>query len=304
MKESKVLIIGAGAAGLSAAIYLSRANIPFIILEKSAPGGKLINIATIENYPGLPSLSGFEVAQELINSATRFGVNIEYGDISSVTKQEDGRFHSFTRTNEEIVTDVVVVATGLSNVPSIKGEKEHLHRGVSYCATCDGPLYRNKEIAMYGDGDRAISEAIYLLGQAKMLYVLSDKKELEGPDTLKEVVLKAKNAKFIGESQVIRINGENNVTSITYLKDGVEHELEVSAFFPFNGERSASGFLSSLDVKMEKGFLVADDTMATSCPGLYAIGDIVSKKVRQVVTAAADGATCSYSIVEYLRRKR
>lgn len=303
MIETKVVIIGAGAAGLSAAIYLARANMPFVILEKSAPGGKLINIAKIENYPGLPEMSGFDMAMSFIDSASKFGINPIVADVSSVIKQDD-KFHVYTSNNEEYVCSVVIVATGLSNIPTIKGEKERLHRGVSYCATCDGPLYRGKDIALYGEGDRALEEAIYLMGQAKHLYVLTPDKEYQGNEALLKVLESAENVSIIKDSKVIEIFGDNKVEGIKYEKEGKEYSLEVSAFFPFVGERSASSFLSSLDIEMEKGFIIVNEEMESSCKGIYAAGDIVFKKLRQVVTAASDGAIAATSSVNSIRRKR
>lgn len=296
MKESKVMIIGAGAAGLSCALYLKRAAIPFILLEKGAMGGKLLTIAKIENYPGSPELSGYDLAQSFIASAARFGVESVYGDVLSVSKQ--GSKFLVECQDESYLAEAVVVASGLSNVPSIKGEKEFLAKGVSYCATCDGPMFRHKEVMVYGEGEKALEEALYLAGLASKVYLLipgaiSEKGELE------QEVLKKENLVVVSGSKVSEICGNNHVESVKYLQNGHENSLPVNAIFPLLGEKSASSFLSPLNVQMNHGFILVDKDMMSSVPGLFAAGDIVDKRLRQVVTAASDGAIASSALGSY-----
>jgi thioredoxin reductase (NADPH) len=298
MKKVAVVIIGAGAAGLSCALYLKRAGVDFVLLEKGAPGGKLLTIAEIGNYPGLPQLSGAELAMDLLNSATRVGVEVGYGDVVSVSKENN----SFTiKTSDEIyLSEAVVVATGLSNVPTIQGEKELFGRGVSYCATCDGPLYRKKVAALYGQGDRALEEAAYLANLVGELYFICPDAALQGSPALWEPLQKKSNVHFLLNSKVNAIKGQGHVESIVI---NGSQELAVSAIFPLFGEKSASAFLSPLSsLKMEKGFIEVDETMSSSVPGLFAAGDIVKKKLRQVVTACSDGAIASNGVASYLRK--
>jgi thioredoxin reductase (NADPH) len=298
MKKVAVVIIGAGAAGLSCALYLKRAGVDFVLLEKGAPGGKLLTIAEIGNYPGLPQLSGAELAMDLLNSATRVGVEVGYGDVVSVSKENN----TFTiKTSDEVyLAEAVVVATGLSNVPTIKGEKELFGRGVSYCATCDGPLYRKKIAALYGQGERALEEAAYLANLVGELYLICPDSAYQGSPSLLEPLQKKGNVHFLLNSKVSEIKGSGHVESIVV---NATQELAVSVIFPLFGEKSASAFLSPLSsLKMEKGFIEVDETMSSSVPGLFAAGDIVKKKLRQVVTACSDGAIASSGVASYLRK--
>ena len=298
MKQTEVVIIGAGPAGITAALYLKRANVPFLWLEKGAPGGKLLNIAEVGNYPGLPSRSGFELALELLKSTEGLGVKPQRGDVKSV---ENGEAGFLVKTDQETIeSKTVVVATGLSNVPTIKGEKEFFGKGVSYCATCDGPLYRNKTAIIYGTGDRALEEALYLANLVGKLYLLSPDKEYQGSAHLLENLSEKNNVELFLNATIKEIKGDMRVSEIVFEDLEGTHSLETNILFPLYGEKSASGFLSSLNVEMDRGFLVVDDSLMSNVPGLFGAGDIVKKKLRQVATAVGDGATVSSGVITYL----
>jgi thioredoxin reductase (NADPH) len=298
MKEFPVIIIGAGPAGLSCALYLKRAGVSPLVLEKSAPGGKLLTIAEIANYPGFGPTDGFSLAQALVNSATAQGVEITAGEVVSVSK-ENTTFSIQTR-DETYETPVLVVASGLANVATIPGEKDHVNKGVSYCATCDGPLYRKKDVALFGEGEKAFEEGAYLAGLVHHLYFLSPH-AFHDLSPLGNSVLALPNVEAIPDAKILQIKGETHVESILYEQNGQQKEVGIAAIFPLAGEKSASAFLSALNVSLEHGFIVTDEKMASSCPGLYAIGDIVKKNLRQVVTACSDGAIASQSILAYRR---
>ncbi len=300
MRETNVTIIGAGPAGITSALYLKRANVPFIWLEKGMPGGKLVNIAEIGNYPGLPNQDGFSLASNFLKSVYELGVNIETQEVFEVLKEGES---FITKTNkEEIRSKTVLVATGLANLPSIKGEKEFFGKGVSYCATCDGPLLRNKVAVIYGNGNRVVEESLYLSNIVNKLYILVPSDSLEGDLNYLESLKEKNNVVLLTNSKIMAIEGESRIESIKYLgKDG-EHIIETSMVFPFAGERSASQFLSSLPLETERSFIVTDDSMMSSVPGLFAAGDIVKKRLRQVVTAANDGAIASSGIISYLNK--
>lgn len=300
MRETNLVIIGAGPAGITAALYLKRANVPFIWLEKSMPGGKIVNIAEIDNYPGLLHQDGFSLATSLLQSAYDAGASIETSEVVEVLKEGDS---FLIKTNkDEISSKTVLVATGLANIPSIKGEKEFFGKGVSYCATCDGPLLRKKKAAIYGNGNRVIEESLYLSNIVETLYLIVPSSELEGDINLVENLKGKSNVEIIYEAKVSLIKGESRVDSIIYSDKDGEHSLDISMIFPFAGERSATQFLSSLNVEMERNFLVVDDAMMTSVPGLFAAGDIIKKRLRQVVTATNDGAVASSGIISYLNK--
>ncbi|MBR6055711.1 MAG: FAD-dependent oxidoreductase, partial [Bacilli bacterium] len=178
MVNTDILIIGAGPAGISAALYLARANASFVWLEKSAPGGKLLNIHEVGNYPGIPNANGFDLAMSLLKSTESLGVSSTYGEVKNVHK-EDGRFITVTE-DETYSSLALIVATGLSNVPTIPGEKDLFGKGVSYCATCDGPLYRGKTAVIYGKGFQALEEALYLQAIVGKLCLITPEEEYEG----------------------------------------------------------------------------------------------------------------------------
>ncbi len=294
MVELDALIIGAGPAGLAASIYLKRAEVSFALLDRGAPGGKLNNIHEIANMPGFLPLPGYQLALALSKSAEASGAEASYGEVLSVRK-EDGFFlvHSDV---EDYHVQAVLVATGFVYQPLIPGEKELRGRGISYCATCDGPLFRGKEVLVYGEGGRAEEEASYLSSICSKVYFLSkgesDGKAFPG------------NVERLFRAEILSLREEDGRILAATRIDGKEREIGTRAVFPLYGERSALAFLSGLSVKEEKGFLLVDETMATSIEGLYGAGDIVRKGLRQVVTALSDGAIAANALAAYLRRKK
>ncbi len=302
MKQTDILVIGAGPAGISAALYLARAGASFEWLEKSAPGGKLINIHEVDNYPGVPKANGFELAMALLKSTESVGVSSSFGEVKSVYKEND-RFIASTE-DETYETKAVIVATGLSNVPTIPGEKALLNKGVSYCATCDGPLYRGKEVALYGRGDMVLEEGIYLQALASKVYIITPDEHYQGNELMKNILNEKGNVEFIKNASITKILGENAVSGIEYSQNGQQNTLNLSAVFPLFGEKSASAFLSPLNLESNRGFIKVDSNMMSSCQGLYAAGDIVDKTLRQVVTAASDGAIAATAALSYLRKQK
>ena len=290
----KIAVIGAGPAGLSAAIYLKRAGASFLLLDKGAPGGKLNNIHEVANMPGFLPVSGYDLAVSLYKSVEANGVELTYGEVLSVKKEGD-LFAVHTDVEDYLVKGIIV-ATGFVYQPLIPGEKELQNRGVSYCATCDGPLYRGQEVLVYGEGGRAEEEASYLSSICSKVYFLS-KGEPDG----KEI---PPNVERLFHAEVLALKAENGEIAVKTRLSGTEKDLKVKAVFPLYGEKSALSFLGGLGVEEERGFIVVDDTMATSVDGLYAAGDIAKKGLRQVVTALGDGAVAGNALAAYLRRKK
>lgn len=301
MKDTDVIIIGAGAAGLSCALYLARAGVKFLLLEKGAPGGKLLTIDKIGNYPGFAEVSGLSLAQALVDSATRVGVEVSYGLVQSVRADPAGGFIVECE-DERYHCRAVVVASGLANVPTIPGEKMLFGRGVSYCATCDGPLYKNKDALLYGSGERALEEALYLAPLLHELVYVSPEAELQGSPALIHTLQQQANVRFFFQSKLTAIEGETHVERARITTPQGEEVIPLSAVFPLLGEKSASAFLSPLPLTMARGFIVVDERMMASYSGVFAIGDIVDKKLRQVVTACGDGANASSAVIGFLRQ--
>jgi thioredoxin reductase (NADPH) len=300
MAKTDVVIIGAGPAGLTAALYLARSAYAAVVLEKGAPGGKLLTIPVIENYPGLPATSGMALAQSFLDSAAHFGVTPTYGNVRSVSKTPEGLFLTSTDAGD-FLSRAVLVASGLANVPSVPGEKALLGKGVSYCATCDGRFYKGKDIAVYGNGEKTVSEALYLAPLVGSLLFLV-KGDLDCSEASKAALKSFPNIQILENAVLTAITGESHVEKILYSVGDFPGEKSVSGVFPLAGEKSASAFLSPLPLLLDHGFIVTDASLMSNVPGLFAAGDIVKKPLRQVVTAAGDGALSSNSIIAYLRK--
>ena len=298
MKEFDVTIVGAGIAGLSAAIYLKRSSLTSVVLDKGAPGGKLLNIHEIDNYPGLGPVSGPELAMKSMDHATKLGVIYEYGNVLGITK--DGDDYIVSTDMDQYRSKAVIIATGTqTKVLGVPGEKEHTGRGVSYCATCDGNFFRKKPVAVIGFKDQAVEEAIYLAGLASELFFVIPE-PLDAEDKHIETLKGFENVHFLDGYNLKSIEGEKLVDTIVIEKDGKEEKLSVNGVFPLYGQRSTSDFLEPLGVQLQNGFVVTNETMASSLPGLFAAGDIRFKKLRQVVTAASDGAEAATSAIQYV----
>ncbi len=297
MLKVDVTIIGAGPAGLTAATYLARSSKSFVLIDKDAPGGRLNTLPEIENYPGFKSVSGMELANAFIDSASALGVETTYGNVMSVYKEND-RFIIKTDM-ESYESKAVIVATGITFASTIKGEKEFLGKGVSYCATCDGRFFKGKNMAVYGNGEEAIQEALYLAPLSLKLFFVCPNK-IKGGDKSVSALRHLNNVEILEDSSLKEISGESKVSSIS-VNDKV---IDVEAVFPLNGPKSASGFLSNLGLELNKGFIKTNAEQETSIPGLYAAGDILDKKLRQVVTAAGEGAIAATSAIKYINETK
>lgn len=305
-KQVDVAIIGGGIAGITAGLYVKRSNLSVMAIDRNVFGGKLAKLGEIYNYPGFEAISGPELAFKLMEQADKNGIELEYGNVVNVTKREDNLF--LVQTEEHMIrAKVVIIATGtIEKQLGIPGEKELLNRGVSYCATCDGPLYRNKEVAVVGYLDTALEEAIYLSGIAKTVYLISkvSAKEIESEKLVD--VLSRTNIQLIENSDVIAIKGQDRVDSIALMdlvtKD--EREIKVNAVFPYIGQKTLTEFLANLKVETRNGYLVVNKDMETNIPGLLAAGDTTDKKLRQLVTAAGDGCIAATTAIRYIKVKK
>ncbi len=294
-------IIGAGIAGITAAIYLKRSNRSFVLLDKDAPGGKLNNIHRIDNYPGTPEIAGPDLAMKLFEQASSLGVEFTYGSVSEVKKEGD--LFRVLCDGEEYAAKTLIIATGIENKKlGVPGEAALNGKGVSYCATCDGNFFKGKPVVVYGYKDHAVEDAIYLSSLASEVYVLS-------PQTLEtteahEAELKGKNnVVLLEKAEILSVLGEEHVTGVRYKKEGEEKELPCDGLFQLYGEKSSSQFLASLGLETNKGFIKVDANMATSVPGLFACGDVIDKKLRQLVNAAGEAAVAATMAIAYARTK-
>jgi len=300
MKKTEVVIVGAGIAGLTAAIYLKRANCDFVIIEGGFPGGLLNKLKTIENYPSYPSITGSELTIKLMEQIKALGIEITYGNAQSILK-ENGGF--------EVKTDVdsydckaVIVATGVSQSnDTIPGQEKYAGSGVSYCATCDGNFFKGLDVAVIGNNNIALEESLYLANLVNKLYLVNSDEKLVGDNKLIENIAKYQNIEVLNSSSLDSINGDDfGVTSITV--NG--KELSVAGVFPYVGKKTTTQILGNLKPDMKGIYVKVDSSQQTNIEGLYAAGDIVDKKLRQLVTAANDGAIAAISASQYVKQGR
>lgn len=298
MKKTSVVIIGAGIAGITLAIYLKRANIDFVLLEGKSLGGKLNMIHKIENYPGFLSVSGTELISNFKNQLDYLDIEVTHGEVQIILSNENG--YEVKTDVDSYISKVVVVATGIdAPKPGIKGEKEYLGKGVSYCATCDGNFFKGMDVAVIGNNDVALEEALYLANIVNKVYFVTSEDKLSGEPSLISSLMNNPKVEVMLDVTIDEIKGdEYGVTSIVTSKG----EKEVFGVFPYIGSKSSKEFLNNLHVSLDGNFIKVDEGfMSVSNKGLFAIGDIVPKKVRQLVTASGDAATASNYIIAYLK---
>ena len=296
-----LIIIGGGPAGLSAAIYGLRARMNIILIEKMAVGGQIALSDNIENYPGFPSLSGYELMTKFEEHAKGLGLTIVYDEIKEITDNVEYKTLKGAENNYE--TRSIIVAVGASPKRlGIPGEIEYTGKGVSYCATCDGPFFRDQDIAVIGGGDTAVKEAHYLSKLVKSVVLIHRRKELRAEKIIQERLNHANNVSLKLEHIPVSINGDKGVESITIenVKTKERSTIPVKGVFIFVGIKPQTSFLHNVD-KDELGFIKADPyTLMTSMPGVFCAGDSHSKKLLQVATAVGEGALAATSAEEFV----
>jgi thioredoxin reductase (NADPH) len=300
-KTHDLIIIGAGAAGLSAAQYGARANLKTLVLEGTAPGGQALLISDLENYPGFPEpVNGYDFAENMRKQAENFGAVLETASVSDL-KKEDKLF--IVETSEGIRSaPAVILATGaLHRHLGVPGEEEFSGRGVSYCATCDGPFFKNKKILVVGGGDAACDEAMYLSKLSDKIVHIHRRGEFRAQKSLVQRVMDNPRIDVRLNTVIVEIRGEAKVGSVVLKKTdtGETWTEEMDAVFIFVGSDPQTR-LAGLAVKDETGYLVTDQKMATNIPGLYAVGDVRATPFRQIVTACSDGATAAHCAAQYI----
>jgi len=305
-KEEKIydaIIIGGGPAGLTAGIYLSRARMNTLLIEKALPGGQAILTEIIENYPGFPhGIAGPELMQKMEEQAVRFGLKIEYGEVEEVKIKED-KVKIVRINNQEYKTLTIILASGAeASKLGVPGEEELRGRGVSYCATCDAPFFKDQKIVVVGGGDTAIEEALYLTKFVREVTIIHRRDRLRATKILQERVFTNKKINFAWDSVVTKVLGNEKVEGVLIQnkKTGEEKEIPSQGVFVFVGNVPNSKFLNELIKLDQKGYILTDDNMMTSQEGIYACGDVRKKILRQVVTACGEGATAAFAAQKYI----
>ena len=292
-----IVIIGAGMAGLTAAIYAVRAKKSVLVLEKTVQGGQIINTFSIANWPGDYKVSGVDLIRKVYDQAVTLGAEIEYGEVSEITPRSEGGF--IVKTEDETYTagSIILAVGAASKKLGLASEERLTGRGVSYCATCDGAFYKDKKVAVIGGGNTALYDALYLANIAKEVYLVHRRNEFRGDKILVEKLKGKDNVKFVLERQPKEILGDQKVTGLE-LTSG--ETLDVDGVFVAIGEKPMTENLPDLVKLDDGGYIVAGEDCATSCPGVFVAGDCRTKTVRQLVTAAADGAIAATTAVKYL----
>jgi len=292
------LIVGSGPAGLSAAIYLARAGKKAIIIERAAPGGKVFLTHKVDNYPGIATIGGRELAKQLVDHAKGSGAEYEYGDVELITPNGD---EIIIKTNmKEYTAKNVILATGTENrrLGTI-GEEEFSGRGVSYCAVCDGAFFKGLDVVVVGGGNSAIEEAAYLAEICKSVTIVHRSEVMRAEDVSLEKIKKIANVSFKLNTVVDEIKGSEKVTSLA-LRNVVSGEVEdfkADGVFIYVGLLPQTSIFKNLDILDEAGNIIVDKDMKTSIRGILATGDVLDKELRQIVTAAADGGIAAQTII-------
>ena len=295
------IIIGAGPAGMTAALYAARSNLKVALIEGGLPGGQMNNTSDIENYPGYANISGPELAEKMFEPLENLGVEHLYGFVENV--EDHGDVKKVITDGEEFETRTVIVATGSKHrLLGVPGEEELNSRGVSYCAVCDGAFFRDQDLLVVGGGDSAVEEAIFLTQFAKSVTIVHRRDELRAQKVLQDRAFANGKINFIWDSVVKEIKGENRVESVVIenVKTNQVTEHAFGGVFIYVGLDPVSDFTKDLQIQDESGWIVTDDHMKTSVAGVFAVGDVRQKDLRQVTTAVGDGAIAGQEAYKYI----
>ena len=312
MPESNIrdlVIIGAGPAGLTAAVYARRALLDTVLLERESVGGQMLLTAKVDNYPGVTGLDGYEISESMHQQVTSFGVEPVYAEARGIAKRPDDLFDVRMSTDGVLTCRAVIVALGASaKMAGFKNEQKFVGRGVSYCATCDGMFYRSKRVYVIGGGNSALEEAILLSRIAESVTLVVRKDHLAASRSLSEEVSSVHSIRVMYQSKVVCVEGPGLIDSIEFEgSDGLRwtetFEPGAVGVFVAVGRSPQTDMLTDLCELDENGYVLTDESRATTLPGLFAAGDIIAKPLRQIVTAASDGAIAAASSAAYIQNR-
>ena len=304
MEVKDLIIIGAGPSGVSAAIYAKRANLDFIIFEKFAIGGQVINAFEIENYPGFNKIFGSDLAINFMNNLTALNVEVKYEEVVSLEKKEDIFILKTSLDNVYYAKNVILALGSNPRKLNLPNEDQFTGRGISYCAMCDGNFYKDKEILVYGGGNSAISEALFLTNIVKKLTIVS-RSNLRADKSLVEELSSKQNVDILENKLVDSLIIDNNEIKGVKLKDKINNEitsLNIEGIFVYIGAIPSTGFLTNLGILNKEGYIEVNNHFETKINNLYAIGDVINKDLRQIVTATNDGAFAIHYLLEKFKK--
>ncbi|WP_100400194.1 thioredoxin-disulfide reductase [Bacillus sp. FJAT-44742] len=307
MTEEKiydVIIAGAGPAGMTAAVYTSRAEMSTLMLERGVPGGQMANTEDVENYPGFGHILGPDLSNKMFEHARKFGAEYAYGDVKEII---DGKEYKIVKAgNKEYKARSVIVGTGAEYKQlGVPGEKELGGRGVSYCAVCDGAFFRDKEIVVVGGGDSAVEEAVYLTRFASKVTVVHRRDQLRAQKILQQRAFINEKIDFKWNHIVKEINDNNGKVgsvTLTNLESGEDYEFKTDGAFIYIGMLPLNNAVKELGITNEEGYIETNEEMETKIPGIFAAGDIREKSLRQIVTATGDGSIAAQTAQHYVEQ--
>jgi len=305
MSEEKiydVVIIGAGPAGMTAAVYTSRANLATLMIERGIPGGQMANTEEVENYPGFDTILGPELSTKMFDHAKKFGAEYAYGDVTEIIDGEE--FKTIKSGTKEYKTRAIIITTGAEyKKMGVPGEKELGGRGVSYCAVCDGAFFKQKNLVVVGGGDSAVEEGVYLTRFADKVTIVHRRDKLRAQKILQDRAFANDKIDFIWNATVKEINEANGkVGSVTLQStvDGTESEFTTDGVFVYIGMLPLTKPFGSLGILNDAGYILTNDNMETTIPGIFAAGDVREKSLRQIVTATGDGSIAAQAVQHYV----
>lgn len=303
VKEYDVIVIGAGPGGMTAALYASRANLSVLMLDRGIYGGQMNNTAEVENYPGFKSILGPDLAKEMYESSTQFDAEYAYGNVEKITVN-DNNMKTIKTDSDEYAAKALIIATGSQYKKlGVPGEDDYGGRGVSYCAVCDGAFFRDREVIVVGGGDSAIEEGSYLTQLVKKVDVIHRRNELRAQKILQDRAFANPKIDFVWDTIVTEIEGDGQkVTGVKThnKKTGQDEKLPINGVFIYVGVEPMSEPFNGLGITDEDGWIRTNEKMETAVPGVFAIGDVRKKELRQITTAVGDGSIAGQGVFSYI----
>ncbi len=302
-KQFDVVVVGAGPAGMTAALYASRANLSVALIERGVPGGELVNTADVENYPGFKNIKGPDLANDMYEGVMQFDVTHEFGTVTKVTPNEGAHLIE-TDMGKVYEAKTIIIATGsVHRKLDVPGEDKYAGRGVSYCAVCDGAFFRDKDLRVIGGGDSAVEEGTYLTQFGKNVNIVHRRDQLRAQKILQDRAKSNDKVDFTWDSVVKEIKGDDmKVTGLTVenVKTGEVSDVATDGVFIYVGLIPNTDAFKNLAITDEEGWIITDNDMRTNVPGIFAIGDVRQKKLRQISTAVGDGAIGGQEAFNYI----
>lgn len=293
-----VLIIGAGPAGLTAALYFGRAKADVAIVEKSAPGGKVITTSVVENYPGVLSISGTDLALNMLKQVNEFNIPFYYDEVLEITKDE---VFTIKMARDTLQAKFVLVATGTINrTLGVLGENKFMSRGISFCAICDGMLYQNKKVLVVGGGNSAFEESLYLAKLCKEVFLIHRNEAYRANSILIDKVKETPNIKLIPNTVVKEFKGTKALEEVVLVTNNEETTLKVDGAFIYIGYEPATSFLEKFPILNDQKFIEVDENYQTKISGIYAVGDCINHPIKQIATAVGDASAAASNIIKQL----